>query len=1039
MAQKLKNAAGTFAVVLLGGWLYSLLVVPFVEGGAVKSVGPPIQEVDLPEAQLDPLVDLGPWLPPGCPQESLKKTIAFQRGSVHFKDWSVSDDGHLEAKPFVMVLHQSNDEMEGDPELTPPLVLLAREGAVLEFDPPFTGGLEPAGRLVKALLRKEVIIHRTASPGSEDGLEIRTSNVQIEPNRISTLNDVDFRMGAHEGSGSNLEIVLATDRAAEKNQLPDVRGIRSLELVHLHRLRIAATPQAEIPVDNRRNAEGPAVGDIEVRCDGSFTCRLDEQVATFKDNVRIVHSSGEGARVSDSLACDILKILFHHPASQSVLSADRRRLDGETASQSSSEGVGAQSEFNVRRLIAQGKPAILHSPLRELHAESEIISYDPIQRSVSMSDTKRVVVKHQDLVFEAPMFNYEFVEGNQLGIAVAEGHGRVVRSAAGNGPGFEMEWSEQLQLRPHEGLQCLSFYGSPKLAVSTGEKFTSDELHVWLSEEKAEALAPQVGTKPTRIQLVKLLAENNVSIDSPQLGGSTARLEVFWNRDIVRSGEQVAGRAGGFIGTPAGGDSTTIASRPNEAGPRKLMVSGEFVRARLRPEDQTFTVEEITVDGNARLYEQPHPEHLGKMQKPFSIAGQLLQVNSLGSDRFSAYVVAEERAPPVIENARGPQGVPIMVAQGMELYGAQMQLDQVEQRMWMDGSGFARLQPFAKQQGAQRLTGPMVVRWKGGLDFDGEWIRVRENVQIGLQTVDAEGELSTVEIQSEGLDLRLAQKVDLAGGGRGLVKSEANSNASTSSGQDNIETLILQGQVWVTHWETDKQGNTKAVDRLFALGAGLHYPTGNLIAGGPGFTQSIRTQNGLSQISGPIVDTQDTANVSGRTHVRIEFNRDIKGNIYQKHLAFNEDVRVYSVEVPSWDSWLEREQLQQRSDLVFMKCDQLTTDEVMIQRNAPMSLLVQATGNAGLRGRGIEASATRMTYDQSKDLLTLVAEGRDDAELTRQTQPGANPDQVRAREIKFWRGTNQVEVSGISSLSSGGPFGKKPLSKPPNSPQGRER
>ena len=156
-------------------------------------------------------------------------------------------------------------------------------------------------------------------------------------------------------------------------------------------------------------------------------------------------------------------------------------------------------------------------------------------------------------------------------------------------------------------------------------------------------------------------------------------------------------------------------------------------------------------------------------------------------------------------------------------------------------------------------------------------------------------------------------------------------------------------------------------------------------------------------------------------------------------MAFNEDVRVYSVEVPSWDSWLEREQLQQRSDLVFMKCDQLTTDEVMIQRNAPMSLLVQATGNAGLRGRGIEARATRMTYDQSKDLLTLVAEGRDDAELTRQTQPGTNTDQVRAREIKFWRGTNQVEVSGISSLSSGGPFGRQPSSKPPNSPQGRER
>ena len=142
-------------------------------------------------------------------------------------------------------------------------------------------------------------------------------------------------------------------------------------------------------------------------------------------------------------------------------------------------------------------------------------------------------------------------------------------------------------------------------------------------------MAPQGGPKPTRIQLVKLLAENSVSIDSPQLGGSTARLEVFWNRNFVRTGEQSAAGAGDSIGTPAGGDSTIIASRPNEAGPRKLMVSGEFVRARLRPENQTFTVEEITVDGNARLYEQPHPEHLSEMQKPFSIAGQLLQVNSV--------------------------------------------------------------------------------------------------------------------------------------------------------------------------------------------------------------------------------------------------------------------------------------------------------------------------------------------------------------------------------------------------------------------------
>ncbi len=1014
MARKLKRVVLTLAIVLGGGWLYSVAVVPLVEGQAVKSSRHLLHQTSPTPDRDDSYYDVGHFLP-GLGELILKKTLSFDRGSVHFSQWATTPDGRLEARPFMMLFRQDDQPDTGAPVESTPLVLYAPDGAVLEFDEPFKAGLAPSGKLVGAVLRGEVTIFRAPNAEGREQLDVKTKNIQIASNKIFTPHPVEFQLGDHRGRGSNLEIELQTEPPTESGKIPAIRGIKTLELVKVDYLRLAVPPKTKDGAMVEGTGQNPESSYLDVRCDGSFVCNMEEQAARFENHVRVLHLADGSGKELESLECHDLVIQFDNQRLQSENTA----VSPQQGSQDAAENGKQNSSLSLRRIIAQGQPAVLHSNLRDFHAEAGTISYDPVLESVSMRDDRKVVMTHQDLRFEAPEFDYQLSEGSRLGTAVAEGRGRVSRLPGEHGPGFSMQWSEQLQLRPHEGLQCLSFYGHPQLDVATGEKFKAEELHVWLAE-KPEDTSTQSDKKSSEgIELVKLLAERQVSIDSPKLGGKTERLEVFWDRDA--SSKPLPGDEGAVdhrennspTSTAEQGAAALQPSSPEKAQ-RKLIVSGDFVRARLKPDRGSFAVEEITVDGNARLFEKGSHEAISNSAEPLMISGKLLQVNALGADFFSAYVVSEQE-----QQTSDQRREPVLAARGMELYGTQMQLNQAQHRMWMDGAGEAHLYSPPKPQSAQQLTGPAIVRWEGGLDFDGEWVRVREAVNIWIQTVNQQGMQSTVQIQSEGMDLRLAQKVDLTGG------QQSSKNSSPASRKEEIETLILHGQVWITHWEADAQGTMKAVDRLFALGAGLHYPTGNLIAGGPGFAQSIRVQAGTSQLSSANSPGSSVPSGSGLTHFRIEFHREIQGNIYDKHMAFVEQVQVYSVPVPSWDSWLERGELLKRSDLVYLRCDQLTTDEVMTERHAPTSWLVQAVGNAYLAGQGIEASASRMTYDQGKDLLTLVADDRDDAQLSRQAQPGAQRDLVRAREIKFWRSTNQVEVAGISSLSSNAQLGEQ--------------
>ena len=73
---------------------------------------------------------------------------------------------------------------------------------------------------------------------------------------------------------------------------------------------------------------------------------------------------------------------------------------------------------------------------------------------------------------------------------------------------------------------------------------------------------------------------------------------------------------------------------------------------------------------------------------------------------------------------------------------------------------------------------------------------------------------------------------------------------------------------------------------------------------------------------------------------------------------------------------------------------------------------LEALGNTVVEGTTFTARGNRITYAEAKDLLILEGDGRNDAELFRQLQPGAPRDHHAAQEILYWPKTKQFRIIG---------------------------
>ena len=321
--------------------------------------------------------------------------------------------------------------------------------------------------------------------------------------------------------------------------------------------------------------------------------------------------------------------------------------------------------------------------------------------------------------------------------------------------------------------------------------------------------------------------------------------------------------------------------------------------------------------------------------------------------------------------------------------------------------------------------------------FDGRTVKFDRDV-VALRT---DGE-TTQTVRAPELDVTLHQRVDF-----GAIGPERQQQP-----RPQIESLTCHGDVWLENRQL-QQGKLVNLDRMEHLSTlTVDQITGELsgqaTAEQPGRVQSWRlgappalaTGVGAAQPMGNIAGVAPGVAVNSATADRaqinfldVQFAHGITGNILPVHqnLTFHDNVRCIYGPVPGWDAQLDADSpTGPPPGSMVMTCNQLTTSQAGPRSDSRASTEMDAVGNIRVDGQREEgdsfsALAERLTYSQAKDMLVLVGDGRNNAQLFRQEQPGAPQTKTAAGSIYYWPTTRQVKIGDLQFVDST-QFGNQP-------------
>ncbi len=593
LAQYLLALAGT-----IGAYAgYNAFVAPRIEG--TPPVPRDATHVQRTLATDDDSVEwLRPWLPADAWELGKCKSLRTEDTLLLFQDYVTRDDGTVQIYPLTIVLGaarrpaaplQNRQENGSDPAgFAPPVIVRATEQAELVFDRPLQLGGDGPGRLMQGRLPGRVEVFQPGAGGT-GGTRIVTSNLQLTPLRIFTLEQVEF---AHEGSrGSGRNLVLDLAHAAPPGAInagfANVTGLARMELAFLDFLELTtgdpeapSVPSSQIQ-SNRRdlrlrdstNAVGRAVREtsavvipaaappppapphpavpgrpeplvgrgeeilsgadgstsslesVRIHCRGPLVFDFNQQTATFRDQVTVQATDQSG----DELQGDLLQVVF------------RREPDsGEIAGGNTAGRSLARLKPDV--VIAEGRPARLVLPSRSASAAAERLEYHLGLSQLRASDSTAVIVRQAGQEFVARSLEYRIREDRTLGPLVAQGPGQLMARSSANdgpalnegqlpaGPGWRVTFGEQLTIQPDGDRRLVTLSGGAVMEPEPGQRISGDRVQLWLEPGTSAALQPAGTERPLSADYQPVRAEvtGNVEVQLDRLHGTTSRLVAEW-------------------------------------------------------------------------------------------------------------------------------------------------------------------------------------------------------------------------------------------------------------------------------------------------------------------------------------------------------------------------------------------------------------------------------------------------------------------------------------------------------------------------------
>lgn len=883
------------------------------------------------------------------------------------QEWKSEDGAGRTAfriHPFAMVTrrHDSKGELKW--------MTLVTESALVQFSGDWAG--KNPGRVVRAALGENTRIN------GADGLSMKGQAFYFEEaaQRIFSDAPLEFTIGANRGRAGRVQIDLIPNELAPTDR-PNVWGIRSVRM------------SRNVAMDLEFKQSGKPFP-MSIKCAGGCEYDVEAMTATYDTGVLVYRKTGA---LVDRMDCDKLTVWF----------AGRKPAPPADPAAPIPNHQEVETDLKLTRLKAEGKPLTLQSDLQQLKAVLSTLVYDDGNRVLSLTDDQNVRVTQKNNELTVPAITVLFSEGGSASSIVCRGAGRLLAHSPDGEDAFTADWKKQLtkSTDAETGWDLIQLDEEASvLQPARGFALGADEIRMWLSPMELAnpfgiagngvpaAAGPGAADFPLP-EPRRFTALGNVAIVSPMLEGESRRLEVTFDAPPGPAGPLKLGRQtrprpiqpvgfGPDEGAPPGRDVQQAEIQ------EPWQIRADVIRVTMSPppaekSDTPPHVAEIHTDGQVEISQIAEPG-----QPPLKLTGDRVQVTNEGADQQVLHVYGE---PAVIEDGR------------VHLEGRALHLARAANRAWVEGAGMFRV-PVDRDFEGRALPRPnfLDVWWERQMDFDGKLAEFHGDVRAVLDR-------TTMKCQKMGVTLD--QRISFSEFDPEAAKTVSLGGIICQEGVDfenkTYDAAGVLQDLYLAHmWEL-------TVDRL----------QNTTTAQGPGWIK--RWSRGQAAAVVPVDPHRVRANRPLRAssadwkYLRVDFDYRMQGNLERQISTFHDGVRVIYGPVARPLDVLNEDHLPKDSG--WLRCRQLDVEYVSVKVPAgsspgPLKGYLNLTGreNVDLEGYQFLAKADVVTYDQSKDLYTLSANGSGQVTVHRDHQ-----GKVSSREYMIIPSEGLFKAISVSS------------------------
>lgn len=1031
MLTKLRQYTMALLVLVAAAAGYQAVVTPWLEPPKVESIGLGGDSVLEIDASILSLFPDDAW------QRGVCKQLQTADGMLLFQSWEQVENDQWRLWPVTVIVGRGLSSGES----TQPILLEAAQGAEIKFTESLdvmSGGAPPIqrGRLIG-----DVRMYRQSDGSDQGALELITSNVGIDSQKIWTTESVEMTLGTTRLVGRDLTFHLDGPSQPGDSGGGATTVLDRMELIYLDELVMPLEGGSIWGQGNHEGGEkqvGAAM--VSLTCGGRVEYDFALDYLSLRDSVSLVHHV-EG-KLTDRFDCETIEIALNDPMNDSL--ERKSPLDW------------------IVGVVAEGDPVVAKLPTFDADLAAEQISLNVSDGVIEASGSKGVQLRRGAVTARIAKLHYRFdaQRPDQIGVIDAPGAG-IVQVDDPSLPVRRAQWRQGLRVVPKK-IESQSVGSNASVAGSTGVESSDDgsvaavdantkagnttdsdinlagesvrsrgsrEIEFWVEGDILASMADGGDFRADMIAGVLRESSNDqqqphyipdrfeitgaVNLNTQVLAAEAERVLLFFVEQPEESDSD-----------PASGSSSEASIRQWVVQPKaddgkvapvarsRPTIRGESIRAQLLLAGSEIEAKRLSVMGDVEVL---HEIKTGTQMLPTRLTGDHLQLIDGGGEDVLQLTSAD--------------GVPARLELGDGFFvGPQIQIRPRDNLIWMNDAGEFQLPRAALPLGGTeegeagfRWGKTPYCRWNGEMIFDGRTAVLSDGVELDATLIRG-AEVWELELSGDRLQAELTEAVDVEN-----VKAMRQASVSTIT--------LMQSEQRPVFIQAVHRGLDGVMEARHLLNAQMltlkPSDSGTLKADGPGWYRGWvvpKADQPLLASGGNRVGLDSDPNDRPITGAHLVFYDQMFGSFDRQELEFSRGVRVGVRPVESWESLFDAQKMDAISiGESTLDCDQLRFNlepRGQVQsRIAGVSARWEMTASQGVvfRSRNerglVEGTAVRAAYSSSKDLFTVEG-GPSSPAIFRQTLPDGSPGPEGAvRSMTIRPGTMKVENAVIERLN----------------------